>query len=208
MGTLATLLSWFGSGTGSATREVTYRRATMRDSHAAAQVNVQSWRESFGGIRPQAVLDSMTIEQRYRMFRQRFKDPAYRMFVAQRSDEGVIGFVDFGPPREDKHHSAEICALYVLSAFQRQGIGSRLFMMVVDAMLAEGNDSLCLIVLDDSPFRAFYEKLGGRQIARGEANERHEAFVMYGWSDVRRIRDLLRRERTDGSAHAPNVLAG
>jgi ribosomal protein S18 acetylase RimI-like enzyme len=180
----------------------------MRDSLAAAQINVQSWRESFAGIRPQPVLDSITIEQRYGMFRQRFKDPSYRMFVAQRSDGDAIGFVDFGPPREATRYSAEIYALYVLNACQRQGVGTRLFLMVVDAMLAEGNDSLCLIVLEDSPFRAFYEKLGGRQIGRGGANEGQDAFAIYGWTDVRHIRDRLPRARSDASMRAPDPLSG
>ena len=51
------------------------------------------------------------------------------------------------------------------------------------AALEQGRRSMYLIVLDDSPYRDFYAKLGGRQLARRTATKSHEAHAVYGWRE-------------------------
>ena len=62
---------------------ITFRRATVADSLAVAQVHVQSWRESFTGIVPQSFLDKMSAAKRAQAFRTRFAVDFYRMFIAE-----------------------------------------------------------------------------------------------------------------------------
>ena len=105
-------------------QQITFRRATVADSLAVAQVHVQSWRESFKGIVPQSFLDAMSVERREQAFRARFAIDFYRMFLAETANTGVIGFADFGKPREtERVYTAELYAIYLLRDFQRQGIG-------------------------------------------------------------------------------------
>jgi len=48
-------------------------------------------------------------------------------------ERGVIGFVDFGEPRESiDRYEAELFAIYLLPEFHRKGIGGRLFDLCVD----------------------------------------------------------------------------
>jgi GNAT superfamily N-acetyltransferase len=92
-----------------------------------------------------------------------------------------------GPARQsDWQCDAELYSIYVLKAFQRKGVGLRLFDLAVAAGLARGMNSLYVIVLRDSPYRRFYEKLDGRQIfdsVAGSADD-DQAYVVYAWAQL------------------------
>src|SRR3989442_10909341 len=119
-------------------QRVVLRRATLVDSPAVARVQVQSWRESFAGIVPQAFLDEMSVENRAQAFRTRFGADSYRMLIAETPAHGVIGFADFGKAREtDRPYQAELYAIYLLREFQREGVGTRLFALGVTSLVAD-----------------------------------------------------------------------
>ena len=120
-------------------QQITFRRATIADSMAVAQVHVRAWRESFRGIVPQSFLDTMSVVRRRQAFRTRFAVDFYRMFLAETPKTGVIGFVDLGKPREtEPAYAAELYAIYLLRDFQRQGIGGKLFALGVESLVADG----------------------------------------------------------------------
>jgi GNAT superfamily N-acetyltransferase len=121
------------------------------------------------------------------MYRSRFAGQSYNMFLAENGEHGPIGFADVGRARQgDWQCDAELYAIYVLKAFQRKGVGRRLFDLAVAAALARGMKSLCVIVLRDSPYRGFYEKLGGRQIFESAAcsGDVEQAHVVYAWAHL------------------------
>ena len=184
----AALIRWLESSAASPSSTFTYRRGTPRDCAAVAHVNVESWRKSFAGLRPPASLMSVTVPQRTAMYRQRFEDDVYSMFVAEDGRHQVVGFADVGPAREKRWHcDAELYAIYILKEFQGRGIGETLFSLALAAAVARGMNSLCVIVLQDSPYRRFYEKLHGDQIfersAEGAGSD--QAYVVYAWHDLR-----------------------
>lgn len=164
-----------------------------------AVVNVRSWRESFRGVVPQAHLDGMSCEWRAAAFAQRFGqreraceagDGAdfYQMFVAERAGAEAVGYVDFGPPRATRFgaFAAELYSIYVLPEHQRRGVGTRLFRLTADALLARGRRSMYLETLEASPYRRFYERMGGRPAGRGTHQIGGVDFVelAYGWDDL------------------------
>ena len=167
---------------------VSFREATIADCVAVARVHVRSWRESFAGIVPQAFLAKMSVERRARAFEQGFSAPFYRMHVAEVPERGIVGFADFGEPREDiDGYEGELYAIYLLPEFQRKGIGERLFNLGVEFLKGGGKDSMYLLALAVSPYRPFYEKMGG-QIAGGKQVEiegRLYDEIVYGWGDLR-----------------------
>lgn len=184
------LLRWLEcSGmTTPASGNVSYREATIEDSFAAARVNVQSWTESFAAIRPQSALGNMSVEQRAALFRRRFAADLYKMFVAEVPRQGVIGFVDVGRARENCWGcDVELYALYILKEFQRKGIGRRLFDLAAGAVASKGMNSLYLIVLQDSPYKPFYERMGGRRLAERSsgATAGEDAHIIYAWDNLR-----------------------
>lgn len=167
--------------------DVSFREAAVADCAAVAEVHVQSWRGSFAGVVPQGFLDRMSVEKRAKAFEENFSDAGYRMYVAEEARRGVIGFVDCGGPREGVGaFDAELYAIYLLPEFQRKGIGARLFGLVLDTLVGEGKCSVCLRALEVSPYRQFYERMGGRVVSRRRREIEGVPFyeLTYGWDDL------------------------
>ena len=167
--------------------DITFREATASDSLAVAKAHVRSWQESFAGIVPQPFLDKMSIEQRAEAFEKRFSDDSYKMYVAQVPGHDIVGFADFGEPREPiGTYEGELYAIYLLPEFQRKGIGGRLFHLGVEFFISRGKNSMYLLALEVSPYRTFYEKLGGQVV--GKKSIVIEGLIydelVYGWDSL------------------------
>ncbi|CAN5610978.1 hypothetical protein BH18ACI1_BH18ACI1_03810 [soil metagenome] len=169
------------------TENIVYRRANVKDALAVAKVHVESWHKSFAGIVPQEFLDNLTVEKREQAFRQRFGEENYKMFVAETANDGIVGFADFGKSREkDFAFEAELYAIYLLPEFQRKGIGENLFKLCQKEMIVDKVNSMYLMALDVSPYKPFYEKMGGQIVGKGNhflALVEYET-VIYGWKDL------------------------
>lgn len=171
-------------------KNVNYRRANAEDAPAIAKVHVESWHKSFAGIVPQKFLDDLTIEKREPAFRERFNDTNYKMFVAETANDGIVGFADFGEAREkDFGFESELYAIYLLREFQGRKIGETLFKLCRKEMIADGVNSMYLMALKVSPYKSFYEKMGGEIVAEGNhfiALIEYET-VVYGWKNLGEI---------------------
>ena len=167
--------------------KIVYRKANVKDAPAIAKVHVESWHKSFAGIVPQEFLDNLNVERRTKAFAQRFGEGNYQMFVAETARDGIVGFADFGPVREkDFEFEAELYAIYLLSEFQGKGIGGNLFRLCQKEMVAEKINSMYLMALEVSPYKSFYEKMGGQICGKGNhflALVEYET-VIYGWNDL------------------------
>ena len=153
---------------------------------AVASVHVQSWRESFAGIVPQTFLDKMSVEKRAKAFEQGFSAASYKMYVAEVPERGVVGFADFGEPRESIGYEAELYAIYLLPEFQRKGVGGSLFDLGVDFFTENGKSSMYLLALEASPYRSFYETMGGKVVGRKQIEIEGVMFdeLVYGWESL------------------------
>ncbi|HYP01062.1 MAG TPA: GNAT family N-acetyltransferase [Pyrinomonadaceae bacterium] len=168
--------------------ETILRAATVADCAAIAKVHVQSWRGSFTGIVPQTFLDQMSVEKRAQAFERRFPDDSYKMYVAEVAERGIVGFADFGEAREMiAGYEGELYAIYLLPEFQRKGIGERLFKRGVEFLVGSGWNSMYLLALEVSPYKLFYEKMGGQVIGRKQVELGGVMFdeLVYGWKNLR-----------------------
>ena len=169
-------------------KNVIFREATVSDCLAVAVVHVQSWKESFAGIVPQTFLDKMSVENRAEALGERFSDDSYKMYVAEVPEHGIVGFVDFGEPRESiGAYEAELYAIYLSPQFQRKGVGGALFKMVVETLIRRGKGSMYLLALEASPYKSFYEKMDGEIIGRKQIELEGVVYdeLIYGWKRLR-----------------------
>jgi len=166
---------------------ISYREANVADCPGVANVHVRAWRESFAEIVPQAFLDNMSVEKRALAFAKRFSDESYRMYVAEVPDSGIVGFVDFGTPRESiSAYETELYAIYILPEFQRRGVGRRLFDLGVEALVRDGKGSMYLLALEVSPYKSFYERMGGQVVGRKRKEIEGVVFEVevHGWDSL------------------------
>jgi len=165
------------------------RRGRREDLPSVAKVHVDSWQRSFAGITPPDYLAKMSVEKRLEAYSLRRCDENYSMMVAWHAESGIVGFADFGTPKLPGDFDAQIFSFYFLPEYQRKGFGERLFRRCVRRMAENGVTTLCLDSLEASPYRAFYDKMGGTIVGGDSHKLGDQDFetVIYGWTDISKI---------------------
>lgn len=172
---------------------ITIRLATPPDAEPIAQVHVASWRSTYRGLMPDALLDGLSVERRAAQWRRQLEDPAGALliFVAEHPAEGVVGFVAAGSPSEPfPGYTAELQAIYLLEAHQRGGVGRALFRAAAAALYDRGHQSMFLWVLAGNAAQRFYEAMGGRMLQTAPENFGGAALtkIAYGWHDLSEVK--------------------
>ena len=164
------------------------RPATVDDAPGIARVHVESWRSTYKGLMPDAVLDSLSVEQRADFWRQVIERAKKQsVFVATDGRGDIVGFVNGGLERErDPVYTAELYALYLFKEQQGHGYGAALFRAMLEKFLEQNHTAMLLWVLSTNPSRGFYEKMGGRylKIKPLDIGGATLAEVAYGWDDL------------------------
>jgi GNAT superfamily N-acetyltransferase len=136
------------------------RVAVDRDVPEVARLHVESWRETYRGLMPDAVLDDPGfVSRRERFWTAALTDPRYaanRIAVAER-DGSLIGIAMAGPVTEpDVRWSAQLYVLYTYAAVHGLGAGVALLDAVIEPATTVG-----LWVADPNPrAQTFYRKHG------------------------------------------------
>ena len=165
------------------------RAARPADAATIAHVHRDSWRTTYAGILPLAVIAREAGRKTEAMWRRRLalQPPGSATWIAERPGHGIVGFASCGDARSPVEGlDAEIYALYVLQAHQQRGIGRSLVRECARHFVRQGLFGFYLWVLKANRARLFYESMGGVEI--GEKSERlglHSfSEVAYGWHDL------------------------
>lgn len=168
------------------------RDALLSDCTAIAQVHVDSWRTTYGGLFPSDYLDQLSYEQRSLIWQQRLNpvnDHHSDYFVVVAEDEfgQVIGFACGGIERTgDPIYQGELTAIYLLQPWQNKGLGRSLVRAVAKRLIRMNLNTMLIWALRDNPACQFYEKLGGQKLREKELTiaDRHFLEIAYGWTDL------------------------
>jgi GNAT superfamily N-acetyltransferase len=177
---------------------VTVRRAVPDDLLGMARVHVETWKSTYRGIVPDDRLDRLTVESDIAGgFGSWLKEPppGVALFVASTPAEGIIGFALACPAREpDPDFTGELGAIYVLKSHQGRGVGSALVREVARYLMSTGTTSMIVWVLEQNPYRRFYERLGGtpvrKRLGRSRLGGGPLPEVSYGWKELRELANL------------------
>jgi len=174
------------------------RRARLDDLRGMARVHVETWKTTYRGMVPGDRLDSLTVESDIAGgfgSHLRQSPPGDAQFVAETAEGEVVGFAGGGPARApEPGYTGELHSIYVLSSHQRRGIGSSLVGDVVRHLVQTGRASMIVWVMEQSPYRRFYERLGGTLHRRMDQPSRIAGrpvpVVSYVWADIRPLARL------------------
>lgn len=153
------------------------RSATVADAAGIARVHVRSWQGAYTGLIPERDLSQLDVKQfeSWRSRRIQAMDRANSDTLVAVVDDGLAGFVDVGPTRDehlDPSRVGELYAIYLHPDHWDKGYGRRLVEEAEEAMKRLGFGSAMLWVLEDNArAREFYEAAGwrhdgGRQLER------------------------------------------
>lgn len=167
-----------------------FRNATPDDSKSIAHVQVSTWRSTYKEIVPGSFLENLSIKERENRWTKMVEDPGYLIYVAEDKKDGIVGFISGGKEREDHpFYTGEVYAIYILAAYQRQGIGKALLLPLLQKLRAHGHSSLLIWALRDNPSRPFYEAIGGIPVAEQTLTLAGEDLIeiAYGWKDLSKL---------------------
>jgi GNAT superfamily N-acetyltransferase len=165
------------------------RSATLADAADIAHVHVESWRATYPGLVPDAVLANLSEDHRALQWINTLGNRMSPEFVYVAEDDAheVVGFASGGPTRsEDPDYAGELYAIYLLPPAQKQGVGKQLAQAVARHLAEQGKTSMIVWVITGNPAAQFYEALGGHFVREASftmgGTELQEA--AYGWADT------------------------
>ena len=168
----------------------TIRRAVRNDAREIARVQVETWRFAYVGIVPQAFLDALDVQERAVMWEEILDQDGSDTLVVENAD-GVLGFISGGALRDGvqvapQNYDSEIYTLYVAPAAQGRGAGRQLMRALAEHLLEEGLRRPVVWALEENPWCAFYERLGGRRVAQKviEIGGKQLTDIAFGWDDI------------------------
>jgi GNAT superfamily N-acetyltransferase len=171
-----------------------FRPATPQDCPDIARIQVDSYLTAYAPILPAAYLEHFTYMEQEQDWRDWFASNTEDvLFVAVDEQGELLGYaLGKRNPGEVPPYEAELVALHIRQAFQRQDVGRKLVSAVSQALMAQGCCSLFVWVLDRNPARAFYEKLGGVLVTEKPWENNRDfgveiSEVAYGWQDIRSL---------------------
>lgn len=168
---------------------VAIRRGVIEDAAAASRMHARTWKISYRGLVPHALLDGLDPARWETGWRRGFEslDPTRVVHVAE-IDRRIVGFASGGRARAGAPpgYVGEVYALYVDPDRQGGGIGRALLKAAATGLVERGLVPIVIWTLFDNPAsRGFYEARGGVVVGEKrtpfDGYELHE--VAYGWRD-------------------------
>ena len=171
-------------------KHIRIREAKATDTAAMARINVATWRENYKEFLPRQLMESISCSQKQAEIEDFFAGWEKNRAIALVAEDGrneIIAFIMAGKNRrQDLAHMGEIYNLHVAPAFQNQGIGLFLVYRVIQVFKQRNWNTMVVWALEQNPSYRFYEKLGGRVIARD--TDKYQGFVApviaYGWEEL------------------------
>ncbi len=166
-----------------------------------AQVMVDSFLTAHRGQIPEALWKWRQQEWTYAVSAQGWErslrriaeasSPQECVYVAESPSGEIIGLAMAQPTAmEAAASTAEVCALYVHTYYQRQGMGRRVLAAIATHLQSQGITALHIGTLKtNAPARRFYETLGGQVLEERDIEDGGYSLreVVYRWSDLRRL---------------------
>jgi ribosomal protein S18 acetylase RimI-like enzyme len=143
------------------------RPARATDAPQLADVHAAAWREAYSGIIPALTLERMIVRRGVQWWRSVL---GRRSILVLDVGGAVAGYASFAPAHGRVHPgAAEVQELYLRPEYQGIGLGLRLFAAVLKRVKARGFRRVLVRALaDNERATAFYERRGGKLVARSE----------------------------------------
>jgi GNAT superfamily N-acetyltransferase len=161
------------------------RDATLADAEAMARIQVEGWTRAYASF----------IGVRQAEWRERLARPAPgTVHLLAAEADAVLAIASGGPPLRDEvivegdtdDYTSQVYGLYVTPGRYGGGIGRRLLGALAARLAGQGHRNLCLWAFERNPFRRFYDRLGGRPLAKAvwEVGGVTVHEMAYGWPDI------------------------
>jgi ribosomal protein S18 acetylase RimI-like enzyme len=168
--------------------DLVLREATIADLRSLAELHVRTFNETHVG--PMGTGPSYSTREWQWREKLAESDATHFVLVLETEAKQLVGLIWCHPTKDNPTWAARLNKIYLLRAYQRRGLGKRMVAEAVDRLLANGLESMALFTeADNEPACNFYDQMGGAR----QPNEQGNFDGMYGWADLRKLKEELSR---------------
>ena len=174
-----------------------FRKATIKDSKAIAELHTRSWQQNYRGAFSDEYLDNLALEDRIKVWSERLNDPsANQQVVLAIHESTLVGFI-CAYFDDSVMYGTLVDNLHVSSELRGMGVGSQLIAMIAKEIQANHTDSgMYLWVLEqNTAAHHFYKSLEGEVMETIPGNDIGDRQIMktrYHWSNVEPLLDKVK----------------
>jgi len=159
----------------------TFRDAMEQDIPELGKLHAMTWAQTYNAKNP-------NIPLRQHQWRKAFaeeNDGSWFCIVIANKNNELVGFAK-GKINKDENSSqlhGDLNKIYLLSDYQRLGLGKKLFRLVVQRFLSQGVNDMFLFGVPQNPSSNFHEAMGGERIY----SEKGTFDGCYRWRDLKKM---------------------
>jgi L-amino acid N-acyltransferase YncA len=171
-------------GRGETLDSFTFRDATEDDIHELGKLHAITWAETYNAKTP-------NIQLRQYQWQKTFteeNDGSWFCILVVNATNELVGFAK-GKVNKDEYTSqlhGDLNKIYLLSNYQRLGLGKQLFTCVVQRFLSKGVNEMSLFGVPHNPSCAFHEAMGGKRLY----SEKGTFDGCYIWRDLKKLSEI------------------
>ena len=159
----------------------TFRDATENDVAELGKLHAITWAQTYNS-------KNVNIQLRQQQWKKEFNeknDGSWFCLVVVNNKNELVGFAK-GKINKDENSSGlngDLNKIYLLSNYQRLGLGKKLFRLAVERFLNKGVKEMYLFGIPQNPSCSFHEAMGGKRIY----NNKGVFDGGYHWPDINKI---------------------
>ena len=163
----------------------TFRDATVEDIPELGKLHAITWAQTYNTQNP-------NIQLRQYQWNKAFteeNDGSWFCIVVVNKKNELVGFAK-GKIYKNENSSelhGDLNKIYLLTDYQRLGLGKKLFRLVVERFLSKGINDMVLFGVPQNPSCAFHEAMGGERLYSENGNFDGG----YRWNDLKKIANEL-----------------
>ena len=145
----------------------TFRDATEKDIPELGKLHAVTWAETYNAKNP-------NIQLRQYQWQKAFteeNDGSWFCILVESKNNGLVGFAK-GKINKDDYAQlhGDLNKIFLLSDYQRMGLGKKLFGLVVKRFLSKEINDMTLFGVPQNPSCSFHEAMGGKRMYSKEGN--------------------------------------
>ncbi len=159
----------------------TFRDATENDIPELGKLHAITWAETYNAKNPNIQLRQYQWQKTFTVE----NDGSWFCILIVNAKNELVGFAK-GKIGKNEHTSqlhGDLNKIYLLSDYQRIGLGKKLFALVVQRFLSRGVTDMTLFGVPQNPSCAFHEAMGGERLY----SEKGTFDGCYIWRDLKKI---------------------
>jgi GNAT superfamily N-acetyltransferase len=158
----------------------TFRDATEEDIHELGKLHAITWAQTYSG--------KPNITLRQYQWNKSFKeenDGYWFCILVVDTNNKLVGFAKgiISKNESSSEQHGDLNKIYLLSDYQRLGLGKKLFAHIVERFLSKGVNDMTLFGVPQNPSCAFHEAMGGERLY----SEKGTFDGCYIWRDLKKI---------------------